>query len=74
MSGAKKKKQAHIWARDEFDWYREPSKASEALFRVEEFRGPIWDPACGKGNIIHSAFARGYSAIGTDIEIGRAHV
>jgi hypothetical protein len=64
---AKTKKLAHIWKRDENDWYVEPSRASEALFRVETFDGSVWDPACGKGNIVYSALAAGIQAYGTDI-------
>lgn len=63
----KTKKQAHLWARDEYDFYQEPPRASAALFRVETFDGAIWDPACGKGNIVYSAIAAGVEAIGTDI-------
>lgn len=65
--GPLKKKQAHVWARDEHDWYVDPPHASEALFRVEEFDGAIWDPACGKGNIVLNALAAGHEAVGTDI-------
>lgn len=67
IAPAKTKKQAHIWKRDEFDFYQEPSRASEALFRVEAFEGSVWDPACGKGNIVYSALAAGHEAVGSDI-------
>ena len=62
-----KKKQAHVWERGEHDWYIDPPRASEALFRVEKFEGAIWDPACGKGNIVLSAISAGCEAVGTDI-------
>jgi hypothetical protein len=67
MTAPLKKKQAHVWERGEHDWYCEPSRASEALFRVEKFESTIWDPACGKGAIVLSAIGAGYNAIGTDI-------
>jgi hypothetical protein len=67
MTAPLKKKQAHVWTRGEHDWYVEPSRASDALFRVEKFEGPIWDPAAGKGNIVLSALDAGYEAFGTDI-------
>lgn len=60
-------KKAHVWARDEHDWYVEEVRASEALFAVERFNGSIWDPCCGQGNILKSARAAGYSALGTDL-------
>lgn len=62
-----KKKQAHVWERGEHDWYVEPSRASDALFRVEKFEGAVWDPACGKGNIVLSARAAGLLATGSDV-------
>lgn len=66
-AGKAKKKQAHVWERGEHDWYCEPPRASQALFRVEEFDGAIWDPSCGKGAIIYSALEAGYDVIGTDL-------
>ncbi len=67
MTAPLKKKQAHVWERSEHDWYVDPSRASEALFRVEDFEWRIWDPACGKGNIVLSAIDAGHFAVGTDI-------
>ncbi len=62
-----KAKGAHIWERDEFDWYQEPTRATRALLRKERFNGMIWDPACGGGNIMQEVEAAGYFAVGTDI-------
>lgn len=61
-------KKAHVWARDDLDWYVEPEAATEALLGVEAFIGATWDPACGGGNII-AAFDRlnRWPAAGTDI-------
>ena len=64
---AAREKKAHIFDRDQRDWYVEEARASEALFRTEKFVGDIWDPACGGGNIVESALSEGYFAIGTDV-------
>ncbi|MFC3075167.1 hypothetical protein [Shinella pollutisoli] len=63
----KRRKQAHLWARDTLDWYVEPHECSRALFRVEEFQGTIWDPACGFGRIVQQARSLDKIAIGSDI-------
>lgn len=64
--GAREKK-AHLWARDEHDFYVEPSWCNDRLFETETFQGDIWDPACGLGRIVVSASQRGFPAVGTDI-------
>jgi len=65
----KKPKQAHTWDRANREWYVEERRASEALFRVEEFEvNSIWDGCCGQGNIVLSAIAAGLNAVGSDIE------
>lgn len=61
-------KNAHVWMRDELDWYVEERFASRALFSVEGFCGPVWDPACGLGNIIQEAEFAGHETIATDIK------
>lgn len=60
-------KQAHIWDRDPDDWYVEPPECSDALFKVEDFSGVVWDPACGIGRIVKSARENGIHSFGTDI-------
>lgn len=62
-----KVKSAHVWERDELDWYVEPVAATEALLRVERFVGPVWDPCCGGGNIPTALGAAGCQVVGTDI-------
>lgn len=62
-----KTRDAHIWERDELDWYVEPYECSAALFAMEEFAGRVWDPACGIGRIVEMARDAGLQAIGTDI-------
>ena len=60
-------KKAHLWQRDDLDWYAEPMRVTEALLRRETFIGPVWDPACGGGNILRALISAGYQAIGTDV-------
>jgi hypothetical protein len=60
---------AHNFARDENDWYVEPTWCSQRLFEEEEFDGEILDPACGWGRIVRSALNAGYSAKASDIVI-----
>lgn len=68
MSEAARERKSHVWKRDSLDWYVEPAVASAALFDAERFVGPIWDPACGGGNILRSYLhSRGACCIGTDI-------
>lgn len=67
LAGTREKK-AQVWARDALDWYVEEPRASKALFAVERFNGPIWDPCCGQGNILNSAMDAGYTVTGTDME------
>lgn len=60
-------RKSHLWERSDFDWYVEPTRATEQLLAVEHFEGSIWDPACGGGNIVKTCIEAGYDAIGTDI-------
>jgi hypothetical protein len=60
-------KAAHLWDRSDQDWYQEPADCTAALLGVERFRGQIWDPACGGGNIVRAANAAGRMAFGTDV-------
>ena len=48
---------AHIWDREDGDWYAEPSWCSQRLFEEETFSGGIYDPACGMCRILSSALA-----------------
>jgi hypothetical protein len=63
----KRDRAAHVWERDPFDWYVEPTRVTEQLLTVERFVGSIWDPACGQGNIIKTLRAAGHDAFGTDV-------
>ena len=61
---------AHIWDREPQGHYVEPFWRSERLFEEEHF-GPasslVFDPAAGRGRILQSAAAAGYTAVGADI-------
>jgi hypothetical protein len=63
----KKKKNAHLWARDPDDWYVEPDWCNDGLFAVEKFDGVIVDPCCGMGRILDAAWRAGYPTLGFDI-------
>lgn len=58
---------AHIWPREQDEWYVEPRWCSERLFKEEVFIGAIYDPACGLGRIVESALNAGLRAYGSDI-------
>ena len=62
-----KQLKAHVWAKEKNGHYVEPSWVSRRLFEVEDFKGPIWDPACGWGTIVAEARAAGLEAYGSDI-------
>jgi hypothetical protein len=47
--------------RADHDW------SVDVLLATERFVGSVWDPACGEGNIVAAAAARGHEAFGTDI-------
>jgi hypothetical protein len=61
-------KNAHLWRRHPEDFYVEPGWVSWRLFDVEQFKGAIWDPACGIGRIVDSASRNHhYLSFGSDI-------
>lgn len=60
-------KNARLWARDDLDWYIEPSDCTAALLTVERFVGAVLDPCCGQGNIVRALIAGGVLAWGSDI-------
>ena len=63
----KKAKAAHVWERDEHDWYVEPERVTDALLTVEKFPGITLDPCCGGGNIVRAFRRAGYSIHGRDL-------
>lgn len=68
-----REKNAHLWERDEHDWYVEPNECSAALFLLEGFSGVVWDPACGLGRIVEEAHKANLEAFGSDI-VSRAQL
>ena len=64
---------AHVFERDDDDWYVEEKWCSDRLFEEERFGGTILDPCCGAGRILYAARTNGLRAIGSDIVDRRAH-
>jgi len=62
-----RKRDSHIFDRDQHDHYVEPEWVSERLFAVEPFKGVILDPACGWCRITEAAERTGFTAVGGDI-------
>ena len=67
MSNAVQQRRTHIFPKESNGHYVEPAWCSRRLFEVEKFKGPIVDPACGWGTILHEAAAAGYRVVGNDI-------
>lgn len=56
------------WERSDYDWYVEPRRAVEQLLDGVDFgQDLIWDPCCGKGNVLDVAKEWGHQTIGSDI-------
>ncbi len=49
------------------DFYVTPPEATEALLRVEQFVGEIWECACGDGSICRVLEKHGYKIKATDL-------
>lgn len=49
------------------DYYPTHPGATRALLAVERFNGPIWEPACGEGDMSRLIEAAGYDVISTDL-------
>lgn len=80
----KRRKNAHLWARDPDDWYVEPPWCSRRLFDLVSFnelgripclspvrpaaKTVVLDPSCGMGRIVIAARAAGYDAYGNDLK------
>jgi hypothetical protein len=62
-----RKRRLRHWPRADHDFYVEPEWCARRLFEVERFEGRIWDPACGKGNIVNAAHAAGYETVSSDL-------
>jgi hypothetical protein len=70
VAGNAKPRRTHIFARDAYGHYVEPSWCSARLFAAESFGAPgalVFDPAAGWGRIPQAAKAAGYRPAGADI-------
>lgn len=67
LRGPLRKRDSHLWSRDQHDWYVEPVWCSARLFEVESFPAGLHDPACGMGRIVKAARAAGIRATGSDL-------
>jgi hypothetical protein len=54
--------------RPENDFYPTPPPMTMALLKVESFKGPIWECACGDGSMSKVLESFGHTVISTDIE------
>ncbi len=61
-----------VVARADHDFYPTPPEAVRALLSVEQFDGPIWEPACGDGAIARELEAAGHDVHATDL-VDRGH-
>ena len=49
------------------DFYPTHPGATHALLAVESFTGPIWEPACGEGDMSRVLIEAGYEVVSTDL-------
>jgi hypothetical protein len=49
------------------DLYETPAVAVEALLRVESLPHYLWEPACGRGNIVNVLRAAGHEVVASDL-------
>lgn len=49
------------------DFYPTPPAGTRALLAVEKFTGPIWEPACGEGDMSRVLSEAGHTVISTDL-------
>jgi hypothetical protein len=47
--------------------YPTPPEGTEALLKVEQFKGPIWEPACGRGDMAEVLKTAGHEVLSTDL-------
>jgi hypothetical protein len=62
------KNTAKQWDRAPYDWYCESPRVVEQLMQAVDFGDDlIWDPCCGRGNVLDVAKRYGHPTIGSDI-------
>lgn len=49
------------------DFYPTHPSATRALLSVERFDGPIWEPACGEGDLSKVLLEAGYDVVSSDL-------
>lgn len=64
--------------REPHDWYLENQPPVRQMLDRFDFRGSlVWDPSCGRGNILDVAKERGHPTIGSDLferwQVSRRH-
>jgi hypothetical protein len=56
------------WERAPYDWYCEQARVVEQLMsRIDFGDDLIWDPCCGRGNVLDVAKRWGHPTIGSDV-------
>jgi hypothetical protein len=59
---------AKKWDRAPYDWYVESPRVVEQLMHAIDFADDlIWDPCCGRGNVLNVAQRYGHPTVGSDI-------
>ena len=53
--------------REKDDFYPTWPAATRAILSRETFQGPIWEPACGEGDLSRELIAAGHEVISTDL-------
>lgn len=53
--------------RERDDFYPTPPEGTRALLSVEQFHGPIWEPACGDGAISRTLIEAGHEVVSSDL-------
>ena len=59
--------QRHPYAARGNDLYETPLPAVTALLRVEKLPHRLWEPACGRGNVVNVLRAAGHEVVATDL-------
>ena len=54
-------------SREKNDFYATPEESTESLMRVTTFRGNIYEPCCGQGNISKVLIKNGYNVFSSDL-------
>ena len=49
------------------DYYATEPKATELLMKMESFKGPVWEPACGQGHMSKVLASNGLTVVSSDL-------